>query len=184
MVYPCSGDGQGAGGDWTLWPFKITAVFRPSRDSYWHSLMVASILFLSPLLTRILFTQPEVVHCHSFLGFDSLQYLDATNSVTAPTAVSDAAEKLGFWNTLKNKSELYSYKTGISLLSVFCQEWEPLCLDLQWTECSWDSRGPPHPSFTRFFLIRSGSLGDSSFWHSWNLMIPHKLRIEVLKNRG
>lgn len=86
---------------------------------------------LSPLPARFLFTQTEDVHFLPFLVFVSSQDLGAMLcSVTVPAAAADAAEKLGLWKSLKNKSELYSYQTDISLLSVFCPDQESLCSDL------------------------------------------------------
>lgn len=124
-------------------------MYAHSGERCWYSWMVISMFFLSPLPTRFLSIQTEVAHFLSFLVCVSSQDLGAMLcSVTLSTAAAAAAEKLRLWNSSKNKSELYSYQTDISLLSVFCPEQESLCSDLQWTECSWDSRGPPHPSIT------------------------------------
>ena len=53
--------------------------------------------------------QTEVAHFLPFLVCVSSQDLGAIFcSVTLPDAAAAAAEKLGLWNSSKNKSELYS----------------------------------------------------------------------------
>lgn len=147
MECPCSEDSQ----EGRPWP--NSTVFKNGMCTHIVGTAADILWCLWPCFFQALsqpcFCLPSPRGCTLLLLLSvSSQYLGTVRSVTVPTAAADAAEKLGLWNTLKNKSELYSYQTDISLLSAFCPEQESLCSDLLWTECSWDSRGPPHPSFT------------------------------------